>query len=135
MKVFALACLLCLLSVDVFAQAPTSWTLKIYAAGSTTPLQAFAVTTQQVACNQAQPTVQTPPVQNPTQWVWDDPVMIGRACILIDTTRLLSLPDGSYEGTATAVTAEDTSAESARVPFSRLRSNPPAVPTGVRFIR
>jgi hypothetical protein len=129
-----IAILVLLFSSTVYAQTgvPTSWTLRIYATGSTTPQSAITVTAAQVQCNQAPPTGGT---QNPTRWVWTDVVNAGRECIFNDATRLGALPDGSYEATAQATNASGTSlTESARAPFTRLRPNPPAVPTGLRLL-
>jgi hypothetical protein len=119
--------------VPVSAQtgAPTSWVLRIYVQGSATPLSTFTVSVSQVACNQAAATGSS---ENPTTWRWDDIANAGRQCAYSDS-RFSGLPDGSYEGTAQALNADGSSAETARVPFTRRRSNPPAVPTGLLFTR
>lgn len=122
-----------LLLFPALAQAqtgtPTSWTLRIYQAGQATA-QAITVTAAQVQCNQTSPTALG--TENPTRWIWNDVANAGKVCIYADT-RLAALADGSYEGTASASNADGSSAETARVPFTRRRPNPPAVPTGLSF--
>jgi hypothetical protein len=120
-----------LFAVSAFAQTgtPTSWNLRLYTAGGA-QLNAISVTTAQASCNQPVPTASG---INPTKWWWGDPVNSGRACLYDDATRLLALADGNYEGAAQAVNADGSSAETARVPFTRRRPNPPAVPTGGLF--
>lgn len=107
---------------------PTSWTLRVYQ-GATVIGSPTVVTTAQVQCNQTPPA--TTNNQNPTRWVWNDITNAGKVCIFDDAARLTGLGDGSYEGTASAANADGSSAETARIPFSRLRPNPPAVPTGL----
>lgn len=111
---------------------PTNWNLRTYAAGASAPLSTITVTTAQVQCGQAKATGAT---TNPTVWRWDDPADVTKDCVFTDATRLTALADGSYEGTAQAVNADGSSAESARVPFTRRRPNPPAVPSGLRIIQ
>lgn len=120
-----------LVSATAMAQTgtPTSWNLRIYAAGGATAQSTVSVTTAQVQCGQVKATGST---TNPTIWRWDDPADAAKDCVFSDATRLTALADGSYEGTAQAVNADGSSAESARSPFTRRRPNPPAVPTGVR---
>ena len=136
MKTFVVALALVVFSqFGVYAQTgvPTSWTLRIYQPGSATALNTLAVPVASVTCNQA-PVSSTPPATNPTTWRWDDPATAGRDCVYADTTRLIALADGNYEGTAVASNADGVSAESARVPFVRRRANPPGVPMGLRLI-
>lgn len=125
-------CLLALSAVAVHAQTgtPTSYVLRVYAAGGAQVGAAVTVAASQVSCNQ--PTA-TGSNLNPTRWRWNDPVNVGRDCVFDDASRLTALPDGNYEGTAAAANADGTSAETARVPFVRRRPNPPAVPTGLRL--
>lgn len=128
---------LVLLAASASAQtgAPTSWTLRIYAQGAPTALSSVTVQASQVQCNQA-PDPVTAPLVNPDVWEWNDVVLPpGRVCLYRDASRLQSLPDGAYEGTVQAVNTDGPSAEGPRVPFTRLRPNPPAVPTGLRIIR
>jgi hypothetical protein len=133
-----LAVALCLLyAAPAVAQAgiPTSYTLRIYTDG--TPLvQALTVAMSQVSCNLASsPGTGTEPAENPTLWIWDDPVNAGKLCAFNDSARMSALPNGNYHGTATAENADGSSAETASVPFTRRRLNPPGVPTGLRVIK
>jgi hypothetical protein len=113
---------------------PAAWTVRIYQAGQTAPIQTFTVTAP--LCNQAPPPVEPSPVVNPTTHVWDDPVNLSRVCLVHDAPRLAALEDGAYESTVSASNAaNDSSAETPRVPFVRRRPNPPAAPTGYRLIR
>lgn len=140
MKTRTITFLLALLFATVaFAQAPpiTSWTAKVYAAGTNTVVQTFIITVQQATCNQ--PKFTSTDTLNPDTWVWDDPFTAGRDCFFddnarVDPGRLSALPDGNYEGTTTAVNSDGASPESTRAPFTRRRPVPPAVPTGVRLI-
>jgi hypothetical protein len=124
------ACMLTSLSAQT--GVPTAWVLRVYAAGAATALSSITVATSQVACNA--PVPPTGSTVNPTTWIWDDVVNVGMTCSYVDT-RLPGLPDGSFEGTAQALNADGSSAETARVPFSRRRANPPAVPGTLRIIR
>ena len=132
MRTLPYVCLLLLLhSGSVVAQTgvPTSWNLRIYNAGSATASSNLPVTTAQVQCGQSK---MTGGALNVTVWRWDDPADPTKDCVYTDA-RLTALPDGSYEGTAQAVNADGSSAETARVPFTRRRPNPPPVPTGLKF--
>lgn len=131
--VFALAlCVLASLSLSAQTGVPASYVLRVYAQGSTTPTTTLSVPVSQISCNQA-----TVPgvggVENPSAWRWTDPAAPGRDCVYQDTARFAALPDGAYEGTISAVNAAGSSAETARIPFTRARPNPPAVPTGARI--
>jgi hypothetical protein len=113
---------------------PTSWELRIYNAGTNTlTVPAVTVAAPQVACNQPKPTVTG---DNPTRWWWNDTQNTNMACIVSDATRLLALPDGTYDSAVLAKNADGPAAtESApRVPFVRRRPNPPAVTTGTALI-
>jgi hypothetical protein len=126
---FALAFVL--YAVPVLAQTgiPTAWTLKVYNAGTSISPYAVTVPIAQVTCNQA--TAPGAGSGENTIWSWDDPVNAGKFCSYVVGTS--SLPDGNYEGTAVASNADGVSAESARIPFTRRRPNPPAAPTGLRI--
>ena len=133
MKTIFLVAVCCLVSVAASAQTgtPTSYTLKTYQAGTATvALAPLTVSVAQLACNQDAPS--TTSTENPTRWSWADPVNAGKVCIYTDT-RLATLADGAYEGTASAANADGSSAETARVPFTRRRPNPPAAPGGLRI--
>lgn len=134
MRRLFLAVALCLYAAPALAQTgiPTSYTLKIYTDG--TPLvNTLSVGVAQVTCNLATAPTGTVPAENPTTWVWDDPVNAGKFCTFNDSARFSALPNGNYHGTATALNADGSSAETASVPFTRRRPNPPAVPTGLRI--
>ncbi len=135
MRIFVSLVFMAVSAAPALAQAPTSYVIRIYQGTSTVPAQSFTVTAQQVSCNQLQPTVKAPPVENPIMVVWNDYVNAGQACLYVNPQIFEALADGSYEGTISAATDSEESPESARVPFSRRRPNPPAVPTGVRFTR
>jgi hypothetical protein len=125
-----------LYSVGAYAQtgAPTVVEFRVYQAGAPSPLgPALTVPLANLSCNQAQ--VTTGSSLNPKQWRFNDPVNTGRDCVLADATRFDALPDGNYEGTIAYANADGSSAEVARVPFSRRRANPPAVPTGLRILQ
>lgn len=107
---------------------PTSWTLRIYQAGTLVGAP-VTVTTAQVQCNQPPPAATSN--VNPRLWFWNDVANAGRVCLYDDGPRFAALADGTYDGTATATNADGTSAETAPVPFVRRRPNPPAVPTGL----
>lgn len=113
---------------------PTSYTLRIYVTGQPAALSTATIQATAVACNQAAPAPTVPPALNPTRWIWDDPVTAGRVCIYSDATRFNGLADGSYEGTAQALNAAGSSAETARIPFTRRRPTLPGVPTNPRII-
>ena len=134
MRLSLAAALLVLYAASASAQTgtPASWNLRIYQQGGGTQVVPLVnVSAPTVACNQAAPTSTN--TENPTKWVWDDVSNAGKVCIYLDATRLQGLPDGQYEGTAQAVNADGSSAESARAPFTRRRPNPPAAPSGVRL--
>lgn len=132
MKVW-LTVLALLLSTPALAQTgtPTSYTLRVYAQGVASPVTALVVQATQVLCNQ--PVVNAVNVTNPTVWFWDDRTQVGKLCLFSDAERFAALPDGAYEATVQAINADGSSGESSRVPFSRRRPNPPAVPTGLRL--
>jgi hypothetical protein len=122
------------LAAPVLAQAPTSYTLKIYNAGAPSPVQTFVFQATATTCNTT-PLTGTSTV-NPNKVVWDDVANPGKDCVWTDpgTGPLFSVPTpGTYEGTLAAVNGAGTSAESARAPFSRVAL--PVVPTGVGLIR
>jgi hypothetical protein len=123
--------LVCTVSAQAQTGVPSNWDLKIYQQGTGTVLSNINVQAPTVVCNQTPPT--TTSTENPDRWVWNDPQNAGKVCIFLDATRLQNLPDGSYDGAATARNADGTSAESARAPFTRRRPNPPAAPSGVRL--
>jgi hypothetical protein len=134
MRRVLLAAALCLYAAPALAQTgiPASYTLRIYTDG-TPQVSALTVSLAQITCNLAtSPGTGTEPAENPTLWVWDDPVNAGKFCSFNDGARLSALPNGNYHGTATAENADGSSAETASVPFSRRRPNPPAAPTGLR---
>ena len=132
MRRVLLTCAFLLASIPIFAQTgiPTSYTLRIYAAGSATATT-LTVPVSQIQCNLAPATGSN---LNPTKWRWTDPANTGRECEYADAARLTALADGNYEGTASASNADGTSAEGARVPFVRRRPTPPGVPTGLSLI-
>jgi hypothetical protein len=122
-------------TTSAFAQtAPDSYTLKTYAPGAALPMSTFTFQATAVVTNQAPPVGAS--TINPTRVVWDD-VIAGRVTIWTDpgTGPLFSLALGNYESTLTAVNAAAglSSAESARVPFSK--QGVPATPTGLHLYR
>jgi hypothetical protein len=133
LRVALLGAGLCL-PTPLFAQVDT-FQVRYYGPGAITPFQqgeTFPLTA--AVCNQVSPT--TISTVNPTRIVWDDPANAGRVCIytIPATGGLPSLPiPGTFEGSITITTAAGTSAESARVPFSR--SPGPAAPLGLKFTR
>jgi hypothetical protein len=136
MRRVLLAAALCLYAAPALAQTgiPASYTLRIYTDG-TPQVSALTVSLAQITCNLAtSPGTGTEPAENPTLWIWDDPVNAGKLCAFTDS-RFSALPNGNYHGTATAENADGSSAETASVPFTRRRPNPPAVPTGLRVIK
>lgn len=132
MRALIAAVLLLLYAVPASAQTgtPTSWNLHRYIAGSSTKLDSITVTTAQVQCGQVKAGGGALNVQF---WRWDDPADTTKDCVYNDASRFNALPDGNYEGTAQASNADGSSAETARVPFTRRRPNPPPAPTGLRF--
>ena len=125
---FAILCLL--YAVPVFAQTgiPTQYVFVIYQGQA--PVSTATVQKTQLTCGLPKSTGGS---TNPTKWRFDDPANPATDCVYDDTTRLMGLPDGNYEGTARAVNADGSSPETARVPFVRRRPNPPGVPTGLRI--
>lgn len=125
---------LTLLPVCVTAQTPTSYVLKIYNAGASSPVQTFTFQASATVCNQTPLTGTT--TVNPNKVIWDDIANSGKDCVWTDpgTGPLFAVPTpGNYEGTLAASNTAGTSAESARSPFSRLAL--PTVPTGVGLVR
>lgn len=124
------------LAVPCAAQTITSYPLRIYNVGATSPLSTTDLLAANVVCNQTAPS-STSPV-NPMRAIWDDPDNAGKVCIWTDpgTGPLASLPFGatSYEATLAATNAAGTSPESNRAPFSR----PGVIPvarTGLKLAR
>ena len=115
------------------AQSITDYSAKYYNVGAPAPVQTETFLAAAVSCNQVTPTNTN--TVNPTRMYWDDPANVGKVCIYTPAAGapLLSLPVGSFEGTLTANNAAGPSAESARVPFSKLAV--PPVLTGLRFTR
>lgn len=117
-------------------QVPTSYRFSIYTPGTGGgPVGApLDVPTTALQCDQPPPTPQTPPVINPTRWVFDDFLRVGRVCIFPDAARFDQLGDGSYEGAVASSSSVGVGPESPRIPFSRLRPQPPLAPTGVMVL-
>lgn len=115
----------------------TSYDFKVYPAGNTTTpvATALGVFSTAVQCNQPKPTSTN--TVNPTMMSWDDPDNVGKACIYIPPTTgtgaILTLPNGSYQGSVTATNGAGSGVESMMAPFSRL--SVPAARTGVRITR
>lgn len=126
--------MLVMVAVPVLAQTgvPTSYTFKIFPAGSTTPVSTSTVPAANIQCDLAPSSGST---LNPTRWRWNDLARTGRQCELQDATRLAALPDGLYNGTIAASNADGVLGESPLLPFERRRPNPPAVPTGGMIIQ
>lgn len=121
------------------AQAPTSYTLKIYLVGASTPMTTATLQASNFACGQT-PKVSVSPTQvqvNATKIVIDDPAAPSTAdCTYTDsgTGPLTALPFGtqSYNATLSATNSAGTSADS---PVSNPFSHPgvvAAAPTGLR---
>jgi hypothetical protein len=131
MRRLCVTVLFCLLPVALSAQGIASYNLRVYPAGSATATTSLNVPVASISCNQAP--VAGVNVENPTTWRWSDPTNAGRDCVFTDAARFTALPDGSFEGTVQALNADGPSAETARVPFTRRRPAPPAVPTNPRI--
>lgn len=115
------------------AQSIDKWPLRIYNTGAPSPLSTTDLLAANVVCNQVDP---GGTAVNPNKVVFDDVSNAGKVCIWTDpgTGPLSTVPiGGSYEATLAAVNVGGSSAESARVPFTR--PGPPSVPTGVRLRR
>lgn len=132
MRLWLLVCLI-LVPISAAAQTIDSYQAKYYNAGAPSPVQTESFPVSAASCNQAPPVITS--TVNPSRVVWDDPANPGKVCIYsaAPSGPLFSIPVGNYEGTLTAINAAGASAESARVPFSRLAV--PPVPTGVRVNR
>ncbi len=121
----------------VSAQSPTSYTLTIYAAGTTTVIGTPTVMAASAfVCNQA--TVVGTGTVNPNviEFADPDPTHVNMACVYSDpgTGPLSVLPFGaaSYEATAIATNSLGSSVESARaLPFTR----PGLLPAVLTFLK
>ena len=117
------------------AQA-TGYELQVYNAGAPAPLQTSPLALTDITCNLT-PLTGTLNTVNPNRIIWDDPANTGRICMWTPPTSptsiLVSLPNGSYEGTVTVTDAAGTSPASNRAPFSR--APVPAARTGVKLYR
>lgn len=132
MKTALAALAIMTLSGVASAQQIDSYVLRSYAVGAPTPTSTFTFLSSAVTCNLPQPSGTLSNV-NPTRVIWNDPNITGRACIWTDpgSGPLFALPIGNYEATLTATNSVGTSAETARVPFSK--QSVPAVVTGLRL--
>lgn len=136
MRVLLMALMLFVAASTASAQTVDTWHLRIYDAGAAASLSAPTdLRRADVLCDQPEPS--GVPV-NPTKVAWVDPTKAGRFCVWIDpgTGPLFAVPFGSaaYEATLAATNAAGTSAETARVPFTRPGVSPD-VPTGLKLIR
>lgn len=136
-RLVAVLALILALASAAHAQTVTSYTLTIYAAGTSTLIGTpTAIPAASFVCNQPMPTGVT---VNPNKVVFVDPGNAGQACIYTDAGAgpLSTLPFGgaSYEATVSATNSVGSSAESARaLPFTHPGALP-SVPTGVKVIR
>lgn len=117
------------------AQAVTSWTIKVYDAGTQTLRANVTVPLAAVSCNQTNPSATPANPANPNQSIWDDPANLNKSCIFTDTGTgpYLSMTfGGSFETTLTANNVAGPGLESPRVPFTR-PGQVPGVVTGYRL--
>lgn len=130
---------LCLASA-ASAQAPTSYTIKIFNQGAPAP---FTTANLPIAALTCGVTPKIPPIPttavNPLKVVLDDPADVTKDCIYADpgTGPILSLPFGSQVYTATLVAnypAGSSADSGVSNPFSRPGVVGP-VPTGLRISR
>src|SRR5262245_11872645 len=94
-------------AVSAQTGTPTSYTLRVYAQGATTPTTTLTVLATAVICGQAKVTGGS--TENPTQWRWDDRADSTKQCVYADATRFTALADGSYTGTVTASNTDGAS--------------------------
>lgn len=115
MKSFVIAVCVVLLASSAYAQAPTSYQLKIFNQGATSPLTTTSLAASGFTCNQAPP--DTTNVANPTKIAFDDPANAGKSCVFTDngTGPLVALPFGTgvYVATLAVVNSAGTSPDSA----------------------
>lgn len=112
-----------LLPLSVQAQGLTSYELRVYLLGATTPLSTTPFQSTDVTCNLVPPALGS--TVNPTRILWDDPDNIGKSCQWTGGSGLLvSLPASAYEATLVAINAAGPSGESNKAPFSRLNLAP-----------
>lgn len=130
------ALLACAASAQSQTLPVTGYDLKVYAVGAPAPISTSPLTLSEITCNLA-PTPAGASTVNPTSAEWDDTLNAGKVCRWVPTGigsgPIVSLPNGSYEGTIVAKDEAGTSLDSNRAPF--VKAPQPGVRTGLRFVR
>lgn len=105
MKRLVPTALFALVAIPAFAQAPTSYTLKISNQGASAPFTTAVLPATAFVCGLTPKIVVTTTSVNPAKVVIDDPADITKDCVYTDpgTGPIFALPFGTQVYTATIV--------------------------------
>ncbi len=118
------------------AQAPATYTLRVYNQGQATPVQTTSAPASATTCNLAPSATSTAPVVNPRIVEWDDPANVGRVCRLDLASFFGGLPVFATQTATLSVTDDlgQVSDESNQSnPF--VRAVPPTALRNLRVVR